>query len=143
MSVLRPRSLRPSPPVASAVILSGLGVAVLALLRLVDPRLPGNYPTCPFLLFTGCYCPGCGTLRALATLMEGDLRSAMGYNPLTVLSLPVLSTLNLMMVARKSERLTRSQLRVPPLAAWTLLAVIISFWVLRNIPLYPLSMLAP
>lgn len=143
MNAIQERAPWLGSPLASAVILSGLGVAVLALLRLVDPRVPGNYPTCPFLLFTGCYCPGCGTLRALATLMEGDLRSAMGYNPLTVLSLPVLSTLNLMMVARKNERLTRLQLRVPPLAAWTLLAVIISFWALRNIPLYPLSMLAP
>ena len=130
-------------PWPSLAALSALAVAGLALLRMVDPRVPGNYPSCPFLFLTGCYCPGCGTLRALATLMEGDLRGAMGYNPLTVLSLPILAALTFSMVTGQTERLPRTGLRVPPLAAWSLLAVILAFWGLRNVPVEPFTVLAP
>ncbi|GMA37439.1 DUF2752 domain-containing protein [Demequina litorisediminis] len=28
----------------------------------VDPHEGGHYPTCPSLLLTGFYCPGCGSL---------------------------------------------------------------------------------
>ena len=130
-------------PCATLAMLSGLTVGSMTLLRLVDPRIPGNYPTCPFLLFTGCYCPGCGTLRALATLMEGDLRGAMAYNPLTVISLPILAVLTFGILSEKVERLPRIKLRVPPWAVWTLLVAILTFWGLRNVPLYPFVMLAP
>ena len=76
-----------SPRVAY-VGLALLGLASLAVLFAVDPRYPGSYPICPFLRLTGCYCPGCGTLRALHSLLYGDLAAAFGYNPLAILSLP-------------------------------------------------------
>ena len=130
-------------PCATLAMFASLTVGSLGLLRLVDPRIPGNYPTCPFLFLTGCYCPGCGTLRALATLMEGDLRGAMGYNPLTVLSLPFLAVLTSSMLSEKVERFPRIKIHIPPWAVWTLLAAILSFWALRNVPLAPFAMLAP
>ena len=125
-----------------------VGLALLSLsgagmVYFVDPRVPGNYPTCPFLFVTGCYCPGCGTLRALATLMEGDLLGAMGYNALTVLSLPILAMLTFSALSGKGGRMPRMNVRVPHWAAWTLLAVILGFWALRNIPVEPFLTLAP
>ncbi len=130
-------------PWATLAMVSGVAVGGLALLRLVDPRIPGNYPACPFLFVTGCYCPGCGTLRALATLMEGDLRGAMGYNLFTTLSLPILAVLTVVVLSRNVAPLARFELRVPPLAAWGLLVVILLFWGLRNVPAHPLTWLAP
>ena len=123
--------------------LSALAAAGLVFVRLVDPRVPGNYPTCPFLFFTGCYCPGCGTLRALASLLEGNLRGAIGYNLLAVISSPILAVLTLGMLSEKPRAFRRFNLRFPPLAAWTTLAVIVIFWGLRNIPVDPLTILAP
>ena len=60
-----------------------LAAVGMGLVYFVDPRPAGNYPPCLFLYFTGCYCPGCGTLRALHRLLHGDLLGALGYNPLT------------------------------------------------------------
>ena len=88
-------------------------------------------------------------------MMEGDLRGAMGYNPLAVLSLPILAALSLGMLSPKCERLPRIErllqierlprieLRVPPLAAWAMLAAILVFWGLRNVPVEPFTVLAP
>ncbi len=143
MSGIRQRARWISSPAATIAILSALAAGGLTLLRVVDPRVPGNYPTCPFLFVTGCYCPGCGTLRALATLVEGDVRGAMGYNPLTVLALPVLAVLAFGVLSERVRWLPRVKLRVSPFAAWTLLAVILIFWGLRNIPISPFVMLAP
>ena len=62
-------------------VLAGCG---LVLVYAVDPRTPGNYPPCLFLFVTGCYCPGCGTLRTLHSLLHGDPHTAIGYNLLTI-----------------------------------------------------------
>ena len=127
----------------SAALLAGAAVVGLGFLRIVDPRIPGNYPSCPFLFATGCYCPGCGTLRALASLLEGDIRSALGYNPLTVLALPILAALAFSLWSKKTGRPVRFNFDVPHWAAWALLTAILGFWGLRNIPVYPFAMLAP
>lgn len=58
-----------------------LGVALLAV---VTPGDDG--PTiCPFALFTGVACPGCGLTRAISALMRGDLAGAITYHPLVSL----------------------------------------------------------
>ena len=75
--------------------------------------------------------------------MEGNLRGAMGYNLLTVISLPILTVLTLGMLSEKLRAFRRFNLRFPPWAAWTTLAVIVIFWGLRNIPVDPLTILAP
>jgi hypothetical protein len=37
---------------------------------------------CPFKLLTGFPCPGCGTTRAVAALLDGRLSDSIGFNPL-------------------------------------------------------------
>ena len=120
-----------------------LGFGGLAFIYTVDPRDPGNYPVCPFLGLTGCYCPGCGTLRALHGLTHGDVARAFGYNPLATLSLPFIA------YSYATAALQAFRVPVPrpvflhPRWIWTLLAGVIVFWVLRNVSVYPLSALAP
>ncbi len=118
-------------------LLAAIGTSVV---YFVDPSIAGRYPPCPFLFFTSCYCPGCGTLRALHRLLHGDIRSALGYNPLFVLTLPSAA------VAGMDQAFARKPVRrfgVDHRLAWGLLAVIVLFWALRNIPVYPLTILAP
>ncbi len=58
-----------------------LGVAFLA-----SGMVGDDGPTlCPFALFTGIACPGCGMTRAAATLMRGDVGAALTYHPLVPL----------------------------------------------------------
>lgn len=53
----------------------------VGLLALAHPGAQG--PTlCPFALITGVACPGCGMTRAAASLVRGDLPTAMFYHPM-------------------------------------------------------------
>lgn len=39
---------------------------------------------CPYRLFTGGWCPGCGCTRALKALVRGDVRDSLAMNPWTL-----------------------------------------------------------
>ena len=72
-----------------AAVLVG-GIAITYFLYAVDPSKSTLYVPCPFYALTGLYCPGCGSLRALHSLLHGEVLIACGFNPLTMLSLPFL-----------------------------------------------------
>ncbi len=132
--------------ISAGVLYASLAVmsaAVVAVLYAFDPRIPSNYPVCPFFGLTGYHCPGCGTLRALHSLCHGDVLSAVGYNPLTVLSLPFIGYSYLAggMEAFRLGGLPR--VFVHHRLIWALLVVIVAFWTLRNVPVGPLTALAP
>lgn len=119
------------------------GLAGLVWLFVVDPSDVGGVPGCPFHAATGLYCPGCGTLRCLHTLLHGDVATAVGYNALTVLLLPFLliAWLSAGTVAldRRGEvdvKLQGRTIRGIAIAAFV-------FWVIRNLPWAPFSWLAP
>ena len=120
-----------------------LPVTVLVLVYRCDPTTSGLYPPCPFHALTGLYCPGCGSLRALHQLLHGNLGLAFGLNALMVLSAPFLVYAFL---SQGLDALGRRVLPRPFLPSWTiwsLLGVILAYWVLRNVPVYPFSVLAP
>ncbi len=124
---------------SSVVVVAG----ALGVLYLVNPGTSTLFPTCPFLAFTGCYCPGCGSLRALHQITRGHLATALGLNPLLVLSLPFVGYF---FVSRATLALRGRSLKalfVPPAFIWALLAVVMLYWVARNVPAYPFSLLAP
>src|SRR4028118_1392752 len=80
------RSVRAEERWASALFVS-LSLAALLALAWRSPQSWG-IPPCPFFYFTGLFCPGCGTLRAVHALLRGDLVRAFGLNPLLILFLP-------------------------------------------------------
>lgn len=128
--------------------LSSLGVlgAVVsagAYLFVFDPVTSGLFVPCPFHALTGLYCPGCGTTRALHQLVHGNLSRAFGYNPLAILSLPFLLYA---LISFTSQGFTGRRLPsvfIPPGVLRGLVVVIVAFWILRNIPTYPFTLLAP
>jgi hypothetical protein len=116
------------------LLAAALAAPALLVLYLFDPARFGFYPVCYFHLLTGWQCPGCGALRALHQLLHGHLAAAFRFNPLLVLSLPPLAWFAL----RSARRLWRRE----PLAAgirpaWLgcLLALVLAFGLLRNLPL--------
>ena len=127
------RPLRVLRGLAAPIGLVLVGAAGVAYLGAVDPNEAGHYPTCPFLELTGLYCPGCGSLRALHALAHGDVGTALARNPLMVASLPLLAFVWLAWVRRAVTGRSR-EWAAPPSAVWTLLAVVIAFAVLRNLP---------
>lgn len=118
-----------------------LVVAVVALLLVYfffDAR-KGGFPECPFHLLTGWYCPGCGSQRALSALLHGHVFEAMHNNILMILFLPLLlysAFLNL----RYSQKM---KLWYNPIFVKIILATVVCFWIIRNIPHYPFSIIAP
>jgi hypothetical protein len=117
--------------------------SALAFLYLFNPSTSSLYPTCPFLWFTGCYCPGCGSLRAIHQLTRGHLAVALGLNPLMVLSTPFFAYAFASCAARAISGRPFRTFFIGPAFIWSLLGLIVVYWVLRNVPVYPFSLLAP
>lgn len=72
-------------PAASAAAVGLLTLAV----HLRDPHTTGSWAGCPWLALTGRYCPGCGGLRAVNDLTNGDLIGAASSNLVVVAIVPV------------------------------------------------------
>ena len=122
---------------ALAVGLVGAGV----LLLVFDGDLLAILPGCPLFTATGFYCPGCGSTRALHALLHGRPGQALGFNPLAVISLPLLMMwLWARLLGPGGSRITAYPDRLSPHAIWIL---ILLFWVLRNLDGYPFNLLAP
>ncbi|MDP9861927.1 MULTISPECIES: DUF2752 domain-containing protein [Streptosporangium] len=108
--------------------------AALGYVRAVDPNEPGHYPACPFLVLTGLYCPGCGGLRAVHALAHGDPATALGLNPLVVALIPVLVFLWGRWALRSWRGAPSDGISVRPVYVWAFLALMIVFWIVRNMP---------
>jgi hypothetical protein len=133
---------RPLPRWLPLAALSGAAVVATLVLRRVDPNVPGNpLPACPFYALTGLYCPGCGSTRCLHALVHLDLAHAMATNPLLVVALPLLAIMALNAAGLRMRVLAPllKTLADPRLWLWLLLG----YAVLRNLPWYPFTLLAP
>ena len=71
-----------------AVTIGGLALATLAL-HVRDPHESGSWGYCPSAAL-GIYCPGCGGLRAVNDLTDGQVLAAASSNLLFVVLLPLL-----------------------------------------------------
>ena len=114
--------------------------AVLLLYFLIEPK-DGNLPKCIFHELTGFYCPGCGGQRSLHALLHGHIFTAINYNLLFILLLPLIGYFILVFILGK--KYTSSSFIYKPVFSLTIAIVVISFWILRNIPVFPFSWLAP
>jgi hypothetical protein len=128
-----------------AVLATGSAAAGFAVFLLYhfDPTTTEVFPLCPFRYFTGYYCPGCGSLRALHQLLHGNVAAAFAYNPLAVLSVPLILYWCVSQAALLWRGRPLPSRFVPARWIWALLVLVLSFWVLRNVPAYPFSLLAP
>jgi hypothetical protein len=127
----------------SPLLLAGAAGAAALALHVRDPHSSGSWGVCPWLLLTGTWCPGCGSLRAVHDLTDGDVAAAVSSNLLLVLALPVL----VLLWARWTQRAwsgtgstpaSPSAVAVSPRRAQVLVAlfavVAVVFGVLRNLP---------
>ncbi len=115
----------------------------LTLLRWLDP-CRFDLPMCWFHAQTGMHCMGCGATRATHELLHGRLLSALHFNALWVVLIP------LVVYVAISE--SRRYVLGKPLPGrlwdkrwlWTLLVMLaLGFFVVRNFPAYPWTLLAP
>lgn len=121
---------RLSGPLAAATV----GLSGVLLLAVVDPGQPGHYPACPFRALTGLDCPGCGSLRAVHALAHGDVVAAADSNLLAVLLLPVVLVGWAGWARRSALGRPRGPRVTPARVVYGLLALVVVFWVVRNLP---------
>ena len=114
------------------VLLIPLSIVLLAM----APWLSERMPSCLFHEKTGLFCPGCGATRSALALSNGDWFGAMRNNVLFVSSLGlsgvwiVVSAVSKKFPEVEILRVFRFRLRF----LWWILATLIAFTLLRNIP---------
>ncbi len=117
------------------IILGGI-VAIVLFIAVYDsynPTITKWMPKCPSMLLFGVECPGCGTQRAIHSILNGEFRAAFFYNPLMVLSVPYILLLLL-------SEITFMKIRYPRFRAiisgqksiWIVLALLILYTIIRN-----------
>ena len=101
-------------------------------------------PGCVFHRLTGLHCAGCGMTRAAYATLHGRLDEAFRFNPMGMVLLPVASVgVGIEILGWVRGRALPFRLNVGKCGAWILVGIIVGFWLLRNIPAWPFSLLAP
>ena len=132
------KAVRPTALALSALLAAVAGLVLFCF----DPRQYHFYPVCFFHKTTGLLCPGCGALRAMHQLLHGQVATAFRFNPVLVVSLPILAWLGTRYVWQKSRNEPAS-LGLRPLWLWLILAAVLVVSVLRNLPGAPFALLRP
>jgi hypothetical protein len=101
------------------------------------------YPPCLFKKLTGLQCPGCGTARACYHLLHGHVLTALDYNLLSTAVLPLLvleGVSHLFYINRNAA--AKLHIITNHIRPVHVLLVVSIFWIVRNLPVYPLSLLS-
>ena len=82
-----------APGLMKLRVITGTIIAALlggmAVIYRFDPTEYSFYPRCPIYLSTHWLCPGCGSTRALHSLLHLDIQGALHYNALFTLLFPL------------------------------------------------------
>jgi len=119
----------------------GLGIAiaiaavgVLFVFYTLDPAEQPVFPRCPFLLLTGYECPGCGSQRAIHSLLHFDFKAAFRYNALMVPVIPyVLIGIYLQCFGGSRRHPKIEKIFYGRWSALTVLVLVFAFWIGRNL----------
>jgi len=134
--------LSPLPPKAGASkLFIGLGVLALvvglAVFRAFDPAHHGFFPRCAIHTLTGLECPGCGGQRAVHYLLHGEFSAAFRANAILLsLLIPMGVWLGLRWALQRLSGRSLPALFLNRTAIWLLLAALLLFGILRNLPAF-------
>lgn len=120
-------------PKKTALITGGVAVFFgMLVYGYFDPATVPGFPPCPIYRLTGFQCPGCGTQRALHSLLCLDFKAAWCYNALLLVSLFILALLALAETGKarfpRFHRFFHSRF-----FAYVCLLLFLCWWVGRNI----------
>jgi len=128
-------------------ILAGAGITAIGAGAFVvgyfNPTTAGFFPVCPLYSLTGINCPGCGLTRGFHALFHGDVLSALHYNAMLPIYALIFAYLFVSMILVVVKGRGLSWKVFPP---WTMYGFVVfaaAFFVLRNLPFYPFTLLAP
>ncbi len=113
------------------LVLAGAAGAVVV--YCFNPSTCGFYPVCQFHRLTGLNCPGCGMTRALHALLHGNFSAAWRDNALLLGGAGVLAVRGVWYGWQKVPARAGAKF-FPKIFLWLLLAIVLTFTVLRNLP---------
>ena len=108
-----------------------------------DPTATHFFPVCPLYAITGFACPGCGLTRGFHALFHGDIATAFHFNVLIPIWAVILSYVFLSLVLTAIRGKGLPMWPTNPRFMWVFMIVLVVFGVLRNLPLYPFTLLFP
>jgi hypothetical protein len=123
------------------LLLGIIGVAVLFFV--LDPNKHELFPRCIFHSITGAHCPGCGSQRALHSLLHFDIAGVVSYNFLFIPAGLLILYHYLHPLLNRAFKWKLPNILYMKYTPWIVFATVILFWIARNLPWYPFSVLAP
>jgi hypothetical protein len=124
------KGLKTGTGVAASVLLA----AALFVFYTFDPAAQAFFPKCPFLLVSGYECPGCGSQRAIHSLLHLRIGAALRYNALMLPALPyIFLGVYIEYFGGKKRFPGVERFFFGRWSAVVLLCVIIAYWILRNL----------
>lgn len=124
----------------------GISLVVVTLIAVYynfNPEMYNFFPECPFHKYLHLDCPGCGSQRAIHALLHGNIMTALDYNVLLVLSIPVLLVhFSLKTYSYFSHKNLELKFWYSPQTPKIIFVVVLVFWIARNLPYQPFTYLA-
>ena len=117
------------------------GLAVLFFL--LNPSEHQLFPRCIFNTVTGYYCPGCGSQRAIHSLLHLNFAGVVGNNFLFIPAVAAVAYHYAHQPLNKKFGWKLPNILYKKHTPWIIFGIILLFWLLRNLPFYPFSVLAP
>ena len=130
----------------SVLVITFIVIALILMLSLyffVDPASSSFFPQCPFYKYTKLYCPGCGSQRAMHDILQGHIISGIRHNYLWLLVAAVLLYQGVTFFRTHYFKPPKTNLLHNGKITRWILILVITFWILRNIPVFPFIELAP
>jgi len=135
----------PASALERAAAFGGAGAMAAGALTLwvFNPATAGFFPVCPLFQLTGWACPGCGLTRGLHAFLHGDVLKALDYNLLVPAIFFIFGFLfvSLVLTGARGRGLDFRFFTPKLFAGFFIFALV--FGVLRNLPVYPFTILFP
>ena len=126
--------MRKGVKIGIGVVVTVLLAAALYIFYTFNPETQPLFPKCPFLFATGYECPGCGSQRAIHSLLHFDIGAALRYNAFMVLALPyIFLGIWLEYFGGKKQFPSIEKFFFGRWSAVVVLIVIFLFWIVRNL----------
>ncbi len=126
------------------IVAVGVLVLMVALGWLRQHGPVGWLPPCTFHRLTGLHCPGCGMTRATFAALHGRFGLAFRANPVGMVLLPlVIIGLGLEVLGWARAKPLPWRLSLGAYGGWVVAGTVVVFWLLRNLPWWPFTLLAP